>query len=187
MTTTELLTEPQLTPILSAYFETKRDYETAVNACGWSMTLESYYRSPKTESDFAERIATNAARLTERAEQIALAIELGQRFADFVALGIEHEATTFEIALYRYQEQQRYIADAPRRAWAMAYNARLAEIDTQIKGAKIRKGKAWRRWSKNEIDFATANALAAAIDGEIEALQARREIAAAERFEGQAA
>jgi hypothetical protein len=187
MTNTELLQEPELTPILSAYFETKQAYETAVNACGWSMTLESYYRSPRTETDFAERIAENTARLTERAEQIALALELGQRFGDFVALGVEHEATTFEIALYRYQEQQRDIADAPRRAWAAAYNARLAEIDKQIKGAKIRRGRAWSKWGKGLIDYATANTIAAAIDGEIEALEARREIAAADKFESVAA
>lgn len=183
MTTTELLTEPELTPILSAYFETKQAYETAVDACGWSMTLESYYRSPRTETDFAERIATNAARLTERADQIALAVELGQRFADFVALGIEHEATTFEIALYRYQEQQRYIADAPRRAWAMGYNARLAEIDKQIKGAKIRKGRTWSKWRKNEATYQEVLMLVSVIDAEIAEIEKRREIAAAEKFE----
>lgn len=187
MTNTELLAEPELTPILSAYFETKRDYETAVDSCGWSMTLESYYRSPKTESDFAERIATNAARLTERADQIALAIELGERFADFVALGIEHEATTFEIALYRYQEQQRDIADAPRRAWAMGYNARLAEIDKQIKSAKIRKSRTWTKWRKDGISYEQANIITSAIEIEIDHLEKRREVAAAETFESEVA
>ena len=187
MTKTELLQEPELTPILSAYFETKRDYETAVNACGWSMTLESYYRSPRTETDFAERIAENTARLTERAEQIALALELGQRFGDFVALGIEHEATTFEIALYRYQEQQRDIADAPRRAWAAAYNARLAEIDKQIKSAKIRASRTWSKWRKNQMEYAQACVITNAIGVEIDHLEKRREIAAAETFESVAA
>ena len=183
MTTTELLTEPELTPILSAYFETKQAYETAVDVCGWSMTLESYYRSPRTETDFAERIATNAARLTERADQIALAVELGQRFADFVALGIEHEATTFEIALYRYQEQQRDIADAPRRAWAMAYNARLAEIDRQIKSAKSSRTRTWSKWRKNAMPYGTAVMLVSVIDLEIAEMLKRREIIAAEKFE----
>jgi hypothetical protein len=187
MTNTELLQEPELTPILSAYFETKQAYETAVNSCGWSMTLESYYRSPRTETDFAERIAENSARLTERAEQIALALELGQRFGDFVALGIEHEATTFEIALYRYQEQQRDIAEAPRRAWAMAYNARLAEIDKQIKSAKIRKSRTWSKWRKDGISYEQANIITSAIELEIDHLEKRRDVAAAETFESVAA
>jgi hypothetical protein len=187
MTNTELLTEPELTPILEAYFETKRAYEIALDGCGWSMSLESYYRSPRTETDFAERIAVNTHRLTERAEKIALALELGQRFGDFVAMGIEIEATSFEIALYRYQEQQRDIADAPRRAWSMAYNARLAEIDKQIKSAKIRRGKTWSKWRKNAMPYETALMLVSVIDLEIAEIEKRREIIAAETFESVAA
>lgn len=183
MTTTELLTEPELTPIIEAYFETDADFKKAANA------LRSVYLNlgRSYDGDRDAELAADIAAFEQAAADNLAAAELGRRLADFHAAGVYRLAVEFSRAQYRYHEQQRDIADAPRRAWAAAYNARLAEIDKQIKGAKIRRGKAWGRWSKNEIDFATANALAAVIDGEIEALQARREIAAAERFESVAA
>jgi hypothetical protein len=184
MNTTELLQEPELTPILSAYFDTRNAANKALDACSWSLSLE---RSHSYDPELAATIADNILRMKERTALIAEALILSERFADFVALNVDETAAEYTSELYRYRQQQHDIADAPRRAWAAAYNARLAEIDKQIKGAKIRRGKAWGRWSKNEIDFATANALAAVIDGEIEALEARREIAAAERFESVAA
>jgi hypothetical protein len=184
MTNTELLTEPELTPILEAYFETRDAQNKALDACSWSMSLN---RSWSYDHELAETIANNIAKMTERREQLAEALILASRFADFVALGIDELENEYTTARYRFQQQQRDIADAPRRAWAMAYNARLAEIDRQIKGAKIRRGRAWSKWGKGQMDFATANTIATAIDGEVEALLARREIAAAETFESVAA
>lgn len=182
MTTTELLTKPELTPIVEAYIETRDAQNKALDACSWSMSLN---RSWSYDHKLAETIAENIEKMTKRTAELAEAIILVNRFADFIALGIDEVEAEYVSALYRYQQQQRDIADAPRRAWATAYNARLAEIDSQIRGAKIRKGKVWSKWSKNKIDFATANALVAVIVGEIEALEARRKIAAAETFESE--
>jgi hypothetical protein len=184
MNTTELLQKPELTPILSAYFDTRDAANKALDACSWSMSLE---RSYSYDPELAATIADNISRMKERTALIAEALILAERFADFVALNVDETAAEYTSELYRYRQQQHDIADAPRRAWAAAYNARLAEIDKQIKGAKIRRGRAWSKWGKGLIDYATANTIAAAIDGEIEALEARREIAAADKFESVAA
>jgi hypothetical protein len=183
MNETELLTEPELTPIVEAYLATKQAYEIALNKTGWSISLDTYFGAPRTETDFTERVETNTARLTERAEQIAQALEIGSHFADFLAIGIDLVANDYQIKLWAYNRQQQEIAEAPLREWRTAYNARLAEIDKQIKGAKIRQGKAYGLWRKNAISYAEANARANAIEIEINALITRREIVAAERFE----
>jgi hypothetical protein len=184
MNTTELLTEPELTPILEAYFETRDAQNKALDACSWSMSLN---RSWSYEHNQAEITATNIEKMTERIEQLGEALILTSRFADFVALNVDELAADYDGALWRYRQQQRDIADAPRRAWAMAYNARLSELDKQIKGAKIRRGKIWSKWRKNEIDYQTALTLANALDLEIVALGVRREQVARETFESVAA
>lgn len=186
MTTTELLTKPELTPALEAFFETQKDYSQALGACGWSMSFESFY-STWHNDNAAEKIKTNWEKLNERAIQIEQAVILGCRLEDFVNAGFDILGAEYTTALYRYQEQQRDIADAPRRAWAAAYNARLAEIDKQLKGAKIRRGKLWTQLNAGKINSEQHGAMWHAISGEIEALEARREIAAAERFESVAA
>jgi hypothetical protein len=183
MNNTELLTKPELAPIVEAYFDTKRDYETAVYACGWSMSLDTYYSQPKTESDFLERAEKNKAALTNRAYEITTALLFGERFADFLKMGIDLVAAEYSRELWRYNYQQEQIADAPRRAWATTHNARLAEIDRQIKSAKIRRGKTWGKWRKNEASYEEVSLLVSVIDEEIAEIEKRREVVAAERFE----
>lgn len=182
MTTTELLTEPELTPIVEAYLATKEEYEQALSFCGWSMSLERFgwFRG---DDSWQELVENNRKNLTERAEKIALALSLGERFADFLNTGAPLLANEYEQAEWAYRQQQRDIADAPRRAWAMGYNARLAEIDKQIKGAKIRKSRAWSKWRKNEATYQEVLMLVSVIDAEIAEIEKRREIAAAEKFE----
>jgi hypothetical protein len=180
MTNTELLTEPELTPILEAYFETRDAQNKALDACSWSMSLN---RSWSYEYKQAEITATNIEKMTERIQQLGEALILTSRFADFVALGIDELAADYDGALWAYRQQQRDIADAPRRAWAMAYNARLAEIDKQIKSAKIRKSRTWSKWRKDSLSYEQANIITSAIEAEIDHLEKRREIAAAETFE----
>jgi hypothetical protein len=180
MTNTELLTEPELTPILEAYFETRDAQNKALDACSWSMSLN---RSWSYDHKLAETTAENIAKMTERREQLAEALILASRFADFVALGLDELAADYEGALWAYRQQQRDIADAPRMAWAMAYNARLSELDKQIKGAKIRRGKVWSKWRKDEIDYQTALTLSNALDLEIVAMGVRREQVATETFD----
>jgi hypothetical protein len=180
MNTTELLTEPELTPILEAYFETRDAQNKALDACSWSMSLN---RSWSYDHKLAETIAENVEKMTNRTAQLAEALILASRFADFVALGIDELENEYTTARYRYQQQQRDIADAPRRAWAMAYNARLAEIDSQIRGAKIRRGKLWTKLNAGKINGEQHGAMYKAISAEIDELEARREIAAADKFE----
>lgn len=184
MDTTELLTEPELTPILEAYFETRDAQNKALDACSWSMSLN---RSWSYEHKQAEITATNIEKMSERIEQLGEALILTSRFADFVALGVDELAADYDGALWRYRQQQRDIADAPRKAWAMAYNARLAEIDKQIKSAKIRKSRTWSKWRKDGISYEQANIIISAIESEIDHLEKRREIIAAETFESVAA
>ena len=182
--TTELLTEPELTPIVEAYLAIKEEYERALNACGWSMSLERFgwFRA---DDSWLELVESNRKNLTERAEKIALALSLGERFADFLGVGADLLAHEYEQALWAYRQQQRDIADAPRRAWAMGYNARLAEIDKQIKSAKIRKSRTWSKWRKDGISYEQANIITSAIEIEIDHLEKRREVAAAETFESE--
>jgi hypothetical protein len=184
MNTTELLTEPELIPILEAYFETRDAQNKALDACSWSMSLN---RSWSYDHKLAETIAENIAKMTERREQLAEALILAERFADFAAAKVDELAADYETALWRYRNQQQDIANAPLRAWKMAYNARLSELDKQIKGAKIRRGKIWSKWRKDEIDYQTALTLSNALDLEIVALGVRREQVAAETFESVAA
>jgi hypothetical protein len=180
MTNTELLTEPELTPIVEAYIETREAQNKALDACSWSMSLN---RSWSYDHKLAETAAENIEKMTKRTAELAEAIILVNRFADFIALGIDEVEAEYMSALYRYQQQQRDIADAPRRAWAMEYNARLAEIDSQIKGAKIRRGKLWTKLNASKINGEQYGAMYKAISAEIEELEARREVASAERFE----
>ena len=182
MNETELLTEPELTPIVEAYLATKEEYERALNFCGWSMSLESFgwYRG---EGNTLEKTESNRNKLAERAEKIALALSLGERFTDFLNFGAELMAHEYEQAEWAYGQQQRDIADAPRRAWAMAYNARLAEIDRQIKSAKSSRTRTWSKWRKDEMPYGTAVMLVSVIDLEIAEMLKRREIVAAETFE----
>jgi hypothetical protein len=182
MNTTELLTEPELTPALEAFFETQTAYQKAINVCSWSMSLESFY-STWYNDNAAEKIAQNWEKLNNRAAEIETAVILGTRLEDFVNAGFDVLAHEYSTARYRWQEQQRDIAEAPYRAWAMAYNARLSELDKQIKGAKIRRGKVWSKWRKDEIDYQTALTLSNALDLEIVAMGVRREQVAAEKFE----
>jgi multidrug resistance efflux pump len=184
MTNTELLQEPELTPILEAYFETRDAQNKALDACSWSMSLD---RSWSYDIHQAETTADNIAKMTKRREQLAEALILVSRFADFVALGIDEVAADYDRASWDYRQQQRDIADAPRRAWAMAYNARLAEIDKQIKSAKIRKSRTWSKWRKDGISYEQANIITSAIELEIDHLEKRRDVAAAETFESVAA
>jgi hypothetical protein len=139
------------------------------------------------DHELAETIANNIAKMTERREQLAEALILASRFADFVALGIDELENEYTTARYRFQQQQRDIADAPRRAWSMAYNARLAEIDSQIRGAKIRRGKLWTKLNAGKINSEQHGAMYHAISAEIEELETRREVAAADSFESVAA
>jgi len=69
----------------------------------------------------------------------------------------------------------------------MAYNARLAEIDKQIKGAKSRRSRTWTKWRKNAMPYDTALMLVSVIDLEIAEIEKRRELLAAETFESVAA
>jgi hypothetical protein len=186
MTNTELLTEPELPPIVEAYLTTKRDYELSLNTCGWSMSLESFgwYKG---QEDLLEKVESNRNNLAERAKKIALALSLGEHFTDFLNLGVDLLAYEYEQADWAYRRQQQEIADAPRRAWAMAYNARLAEIDKQIKGAKSRRSRTWTKWRKNAMPYNTALMLVSVIDLEIAEIEKRRELLAAETFESVAA
>ena len=186
MNTTELLTEPELTPALEAFFETQTAYQKAINVCSWSMSLESFY-STWYNDNAAEKIAQNWEKLNNRAAEIETAVILGTRLGDFVNAGFDILAHEYSTARYRWQEQQRDIAEAPYRAWAMAYNARLAEIDTQLRGAKIRRGKLWTKLNAGKINSEQHGAMYRAISAEIDELEARREIAAAETFESVAA
>lgn len=186
MNTTELLTKPELTPALEAFFETQKAYQQALGACGWSLSLESFY-STWHNDNAAEKIQTNWEKLNDRAGQIEQAIILGCRLEDFVNAGFDILAADYSQAQYRYQQQQRDIAEAPRRAWATAYNARLAEIDKQLKGAKIRRGKLWTQLNAGKINSEQHGAMWHAISGEIEALEQRREVASAETFESETA
>jgi hypothetical protein len=182
MNTTELLTEPELTPALEAFFETQTAYQKAINVCSWSMSLESFYSTWYTDNA-AEKLEKNWEALNNRGNAIAEAIALGAMLEDFVNAGFDELAAEYSTAKYRYNEQQRDIAEAPRRAWAMTYNARLSELDKQIKSAKIRRGKIWSKWRKDEMPYQTAIMLASVIDIEIAEIEKRREIASAETFE----
>lgn len=184
MTTTELLTKPELTPALEAFFETQKAYQQVLNACGWSLSLESFY-SAWHNDNAAEKIQTNWEKLNDRAGQIEQAIILGCRLEDFVNAGFDILAAEYQTALYRYQEQQRDIAEAPRRAWAAAYNYRLAQIDKQIKGAKSRRSRTWTKWRKNEIDYQTALAISNTIDEEILSFGLLRIEVAEQKFESE--
>lgn len=186
MNTTELLTEPELTPALEAFFETQTAYQKAINVVGWSLSLESFYSTWYNENA-AEKLEKNWQALNDRGNAIAEAIALGAMLEDFVRAGFDELAYEYSAAKYRYNEQQHQIANAPLRAWAMAHNARLSELDKQIKGAKIRRGKIWSKWRKNEIDYQTALTLSNALDLEIVALGVRREQVARETFESVAA
>lgn len=185
--TEQLLTEPELTPIVEAFLETQRDYQKALDPIGWSISLEKFYGQPGTETEYAERLGENIERLAERAEQISYALEIGNRFGDFLKMGIDLVAYEYNRELWKYRQQQRDIAEAPLRAWVAAYNARLSAIDSQIKGLKIRRGKLWSKFQNSPMTLAEYDAAYAAISAEIAALEQRREIAAAERFEEQAA
>jgi hypothetical protein len=183
MTNTELLTEPELTPILEAYFDTEKAFKKASSDCrAVYLSLGRNYQSePEAE------LTADIAAFEQTAEQNLVVAELGRHLLDFVKMGVDEMAGEYITARYRYQHQQREIANRPYLEWQTAYNARLAEIDSQIRGAKIRRGKLWGKVEKGLITVAQNDILWQTLSAEIDALEARREIVAADKFESVAA
>jgi hypothetical protein len=146
--------EPQATPEITAYLDTKREYERRISqysgiTIGYSDN--SYYRfgyGEDTEEKWTAGLDKNIRLFHEDIQELGELLQLTHRLKDWIADGTADKAEEYqhEWNMYRYEKAEE--ARRPEREWSTERWGKIEARRKTIRGLNISVGLTWNKYYK---------------------------------------